>query len=56
MLFTDRSELGGFLSFTSADPLSANGTFTRVERLIQRYGRSWGDACGGCRLLVRMIT
>ena len=36
----------------SAEHFERNDTGARVEQLIQHYGRSWGDACGGSRLLV----
>ena len=36
----------------SADAFAANASDARAEKLIQRYGRSWGDRCGGTRLLL----
>ena len=36
-----------------SEPVALNGTAgAGAESLIQRYGRSWGDACGGARLLL----
>lgn len=37
----------------SADAFVANASNARAEKLIQRYGRSWGDRCGGSRLVSR---